>query len=730
MHACENRPLRRSAAVAVTGLFLAAAARAQDAPFLSYDFEDEGGLDDFLNPTQISFCAGGIIPTGAGTIDSGELLITNDGTLGIGAVVLRPDVVESQFPDGPRNYAVRLRVNLESVNELLVYMRTRIGIDEAAGQIDSMLERGYPVVVIPQNLDPELVNGVLAIAEFTGCHTLIPHTEWPGSAGTGFARADPGVPIAPGDWYWLEISSQGDDDAGPILLNAKLWADGDDPPSSPQLTIFDRDGLNLDDPTRDPATEVQLLLGTSYDFGQQPGATCRVDDITFTQLKGCDTAPAKAARTLWGDTTVAQGSEVSIYTAGTQYDVSIALSDLRAAGACASPSVVTVTETLPTGWTASRVTGGGVPRGNVITWTVNVAAGPPAEPLKYRAKAAGAGLVNFQGELGEPGSTFKFVVEGPNLVADEAVVAPVSDFGSIQHWLILGPFTRQVGGAAPGDDQIVRDYLTDGAVTEADILPEAGDAIEPDYGGEAASTGLAANVFGRNPLDVPTWIAWRDFDDADDRIDFEAVYGDVDEVMCYAVTYLDVSEDTVVNFGVSSDDSVQILLDGEELHKHNVPRGALGRSYQDTPFGFPNLENVSLSKGQHVLLVKVFEGGGEHNFRVGFLDEAGVGIPGGTGEVSISLTPAEVVKEDCTNGGDDDGDGKADCADPDCATFPACLLPKFVRGDVDSSGVINLTDGLRVLLFLFQAGARPECMDAGDSDDSGGVQQTITDAIA
>ncbi|MBN1443393.1 MAG: hypothetical protein JXA90_11850 [Planctomycetes bacterium] len=52
---------------------------------------------------------------------------------------------------------------------------------------------------------------------------------------------------------------------------------------------------------------------------------------------------------------------------------------------------------------------------------------------------------------------------------------------------------------------------------------------------------------------------------------------------------------------------------------------------------------------------------------------------------------------------------------------------RFVRGDPDSSGVINITDGIRILSFLFTGGAPLECGDAGDTDNDG--QLTITDAI-
>ena len=55
--------------------------------------------------------------------------------------------------------------------------------------------------------------------------------------------------------------------------------------------------------------------------------------------------------------------------------------------------------------------------------------------------------------------------------------------------------------------------------------------------------------------------------------------------------------------------------------------------------------------------------------------------------------------------------------------------PRFVRGDVDSSGSINLTDGVAVLNYLFLGAAAPSCLDAGDFDDSGGVDLAINDAI-
>ena len=55
--------------------------------------------------------------------------------------------------------------------------------------------------------------------------------------------------------------------------------------------------------------------------------------------------------------------------------------------------------------------------------------------------------------------------------------------------------------------------------------------------------------------------------------------------------------------------------------------------------------------------------------------------------------------------------------------------PRFVRGDADGSGSIDITDAIVVLQYLFLGARRPDCLDAADADDSGGVNPDITDAI-
>ncbi|MEM7263656.1 MAG: hypothetical protein AAF488_16835, partial [Planctomycetota bacterium] len=190
----------------------------------------------------------------------------------------------------------------------------------------------------------------------------------------------------------------------------------------------------------------------------------------------------------------------------------------------------------------------------------------------------------------------------------------VSENGFIRTWLVLGPF-QQAGGAAPLEDDIRLDYLTDGADNdEIDVEPRAGDQVETDFGGAAASTGLAANGAGLNPGGIPTWSAHTDLDNT---IDYNDVYGgDINQVMMYAVTYFTLEEDRELSLCVGSDDAVQILLDGFEVHLNSVARGVGGvDECQDlVPLGL-------VEEGTHKLMVKVFEGGGGHGFRVGLQDE-------------------------------------------------------------------------------------------------------------
>ncbi|MBN1442175.1 MAG: hypothetical protein JXA90_05665 [Planctomycetes bacterium] len=62
------------------------------------------------------------------------------------------------------------------------------------------------------------------------------------------------------------------------------------------------------------------------------------------------------------------------------------------------------------------------------------------------------------------------------------------------------------------------------------------------------------------------------------------------------------------------------------------------------------------------------------------------------------------------------------------AAGPSARAVSFIRGDVDQNGAIELTDPVRILMYLFLDGTSvPGCLDAADVDDSGTID--LSDAV-
>jgi len=66
-------------------------------------------------------------------------------------------------------------------------------------------------------------------------------------------------------------------------------------------------------------------------------------------------------------------------------------------------------------------------------------------------------------------------------------------------------------------------------------------------------------------------------------------------------------------------------------------------------------------------------------------------------------------------------------ASPATGGSPGTTRPVFLRGDANFDGMVNLSDGIFTLAYLFQGGAEPRCLDATDSDDNGKLD--LTDVI-
>ncbi len=73
---------------------------------------------------------------------------------------------------------------------------------------------------------------------------------------------------------------------------------------------------------------------------------------------------------------------------------------------------------------------------------------------------------------------------------------------------------------------------------------------------------------------------------------------------------------------------------------------------------------------------------------------------------------------------DADADGFGDVCDPE--PLPPGSL--FRRGDPNADGVLNITDPVSILSYLFTGGLPPACEDAGDGNDDGRLD--ISDALA
>lgn len=274
---------------------------------------------------------------------------------------------------------------------------------------------------------------------------------------------------------------------------------------------------------------------------------------------------------------------------------------------------------------------------------------------------------------------------------------PFADCGGIRFWNLLGAFDQPFG-ALPTDDQIRLDYMTDGITGELDFEWKLGAQIHTAFGADAASTGIRRGIGlpPKNPGNVPTVFQWQDLDS---RVSFNDVFRqDINNTMAYAQVYVDntTGDPMDVYMGISSDDSVQVYLNGNEAWIHGIPRGGADVCVpQDTsPDGILFTEPHVLEPGLNSVILKVFDGDGGWEFAFRFQDDVGEPITEG---LEILFEP------------------------------PVPVGPVFHRGDSDDNGALQLTDAVRVLGFLFLGNAAPPCLDAADADDNGGLQ--LTDAV-
>jgi hypothetical protein len=104
--------------------------------------------------------------------------------------------------------------------------------------------------------------------------------------------------------------------------------------------------------------------------------------------------------------------------------------------------------------------------------------------------------------------------------------------------------------------------------------------------------------------------------------------------MAYAQCYILAEETMDVFMDTGSDDTIQVILNEEEVFIYNIDRGFGLTACSPQDIGTP----VTLVEGENRLIVKVFESAGGWNFALRFTDAVGFPITEG---ITISKTPME-----------------------------------------------------------------------------------------
>ena len=189
-----------------------------------------------------------------------------------------------------------------------------------------------------------------------------------------------------------------------------------------------------------------------------------------------------------------------------------------------------------------------------------------------------------------------------------------------------------------------------------------------------------------------TSIGYGDGDDITELADMQGQYA---SVFCRRTFELECPEAVEeLRLNVLYDDGVVVYLNGTEVRRANMPAGPVTRATLAASSGETELLSVRiptsrLRAGENVLAVSV------HNASLGSSDLS----------FSALLVP--------------------DLADD----FPcAPTAGRFLRGDAEPDGEVDVSDAVRILVTLFASGDPLDCPDAADIDDDGVVR--INDPVA
>jgi len=295
------------------------------------------------------------------------------------------------------------------------------------------------------------------------------------------------------------------------------------------------------------------------------------------------------------------------------------------------------------------------------------------------------------------------VVNNSGFAASCDIVQAVFDeCGAIRSWNILGAFVL-AKRATPSLDEIRKDYMTDGRVTETDFGWKPGATIATAFGAAAASASIEGGPAGRDPNGVPTVFSRNAKSGLVDLQGEEGFGGNIDYSMAYLQAYVIAEKEVSVHVGIASSDSVQVLVNGEEAFSRRGSRpGPDPCAPLDVSAGA-----VTLKQGVNRLIVKSFEGSGATwMLAIRFQDAQGDPVTQG---LDIRLAPDSTGP--VFRRGDANGDGKYDIGDPIRILnhlFASGPMECVDTADVNDDGQLDIGDGIRLLNYLFASGPAPE----------------------
>ena len=178
---------------------------------------------------------------------------------------------------------------------------------------------------------------------------------------------------------------------------------------------------------------------------------------------------------------------------------------------------------------------------------------------------------------------------------------PVSNWldeeGFIANWLVIGPFPN------PGDRPDNKGFDTDYLGGEANYVPANGAEVAKEDG---------------------TKVKWAQYNSPDPEINFSSIeqlgleYGQED-ILTYSACWLELKEDADVEIRVGSDDGYKLWIDHKLIGAEHVYRAAA--TDQEV---YP----IKLSKGMHLVMMKVDQDWGEYEFMLRVVTPDGKTVPG------------------------------------------------------------------------------------------------------